>query len=627
MTGEKTAVETPEWRLDLGATLLAGRNVFFRIWAPLATDLSVQIVLPDRMETVPLQPEGNGYFSGIVAGAGAGSRYFYLLGDGSARPDPASRFQPEGVHGPSLVVDPGAYSWKDGEWRGISLDKYVIYELHVGTFTAEGTFTAIIPELDYLLELGITAIELMPVVQFPGDRNWGYDGVYPFAPQNSYGSPDELKALIDACHGKGLAVIMDVVYNHLGPEGNYLGSFGKYFTERYRTPWGAAINYDGPFSDEVRHYFVSNALYWINEFHADALRLDAIHGIFDLTAKHVLLELTDAVREQGVSLGRHIPVIAESALNDVRTIAPPELGGHGADAQWNDDFHHSLRTVLTGEREGYYIDFGEFPQLVKAFREGFVYSGQYSPYRQRRHGSFSGHLPPRQFVVCSQNHDQVGNGSQSRRLGRILPMEKAKLSAATVLLSPYLPLLFMGEEYSDPAPFFYFTSFPDRELGEAVRKGRSEEALEICGDHTIADPQSEETFQACKLNRSLRHQPPHSHFFAFYRRLLELRRTAPGLQSLERDGVQVAGLEREKVIIVSRRADSDEAVCIFSFSDAAQDVELALGEGRWEKILDSAAKEWGGAGEAAPSTLTVEKEGTGITVAPFNVLLYQREKK
>jgi maltooligosyltrehalose trehalohydrolase len=386
--------------LDIVATPVAGK-VHFRVWAPAATSVEVKLVDAGAMKA-PLQQDGQ-YFQGLIPAA-AGDRYWYWLDGTVRRPDPASRSQPDGVDGSSQVVDP-AFVWSDNEWRGIALEECIFYELHVGTFTPHGTFDGVISQLDYLCELGITAVELMPVAQFPAERNWGYDGVYPFAPQNSYGGPDGLKRLVDACHSRGLAVILDVVYNHLGPEGNYLNRFAPYFTNRYHTPWGDAVNFDGPDSDPVRSYFISDALYWITEYHIDALRLDAIHGIYDYSARHILRELAEEVHRQGKELGRRVHVIAESDLNDARVINSPEAGGHGLDAQWNDDFHHVLWALLTRERTGYYGDFGQMSDLVKGFQEGFVLSGGYSAFRERRHGGFSAHIPPGQFIVFSQNHD------------------------------------------------------------------------------------------------------------------------------------------------------------------------------------------------------------------------------
>ncbi len=371
----------------------------FLVWAPLAGAVDVRILSPQEL-LLPLTKDDRGYFYGASGGINPGTLYFYAL-DGRERwPDPASRSQPHGVHGPSQIIESG-FTLDDGHWSGLGLQDYIIYELHVGTYTPEGTFDAVVAHLDGLAELGITAVELMPVTQFPGNRNWGYDGVYPFAVQNTYGGPEGLKRLVKACHFRGLAVVLDVVYNHLGPEGNYLGKFGPYFTDRYRTPWGEALNFDGPESDEVRRYFIENALYWINEFHIDALRLDAVHAIMDGSPNPFLAELVEAVHGEAARLKRPVYLIAESDLNDVRLLRPRELGGYGLDSYWNDDFHHVVHTVLTGEMTGYYLDFGKFGQMAKAFREGFVYSGDYSVYRRRRQGSSSLGIAPRHFVVFS----------------------------------------------------------------------------------------------------------------------------------------------------------------------------------------------------------------------------------
>src|SRR4030043_1289162 len=489
------------WAFDLGASVSEG-GVRFRVWAPKAS--SVSLVIMGDKEPYLMNPEDKDYFSTFIQGLEPKRSYCYLLNEDQPKPDPVSRSQPEGVHGPSEVVDPRQFKWEDQDWNGIPLKEMIIYEIHTGTFTREGTFEAIIPFLDYLKnELGVTTIELMPVAQFPGERNWGYDGVYLYAPQNSYGGPEELKRLINVCHRKGLAVILDVVYNHLGPEGNYLGDYGPYFTDRYKTPWGSAINFDGPESDEVRQFIIDNALYWVTEYHMDGLRIDAIHGIFDFSAQHILYDIREAVHEQAKKLERHIVVIAESDLNDVRVINPPSRGGYGLDAQWNDDLHHCLHTLLTGERNGYYQDFRDFKQLVKALREGFVYSGQYSSYRKRQHGSSSKHLPPSKFVIFSQNHDQVGNRLKGDRLSTLASFEALKLAAGIILLSPNIPLLFMGEEYGEEQPFQYFVSHSDQALIEAVRKGRNEEFVAFQWSAETPDPQDEVTFLRSKINLDL----------------------------------------------------------------------------------------------------------------------------
>ena len=451
----------------LGAIYLGDGRCSFRVWAPRAQQVEVRIVAPGQ-RIIPLRRDERGYHEVVAESVDPGTRYFYRLDGESERPDPASRFQPEGVHGPSQVVD-SRFSWGDAGWFGLPLRDYIIYELHVGTFTGEGTFAAVVTHLEQLKELGITVLELMPVAQFPGSRNWGYDGTYPFAVQNSYGGPDGLKHLVSACHQRGLAVVLDVVYNHLGPEGNYLGDFAPYFTDRYRTPWGPAVNFDGAHSDEVRRFFIENALSWVTEFHVDGLRIDAVHAILDFSAKPFLQELAEAVHAQAERLNRRIYLIPESDLNDTRLIRAPEVGGFGLDAQWNDDFHHALHTLLTGERTGYYEDFGEIRHLVKGFREGFVYSGEYSPYRRRRHGNSSRSLPAHRFVVFAQNHDQVGNRLRGDRLSHLVSLEALKLAAGVILLSPFIPLLFMGEEYGEIAPFEYFVSHSDPGLIEAVR--------------------------------------------------------------------------------------------------------------------------------------------------------------
>lgn len=609
------------WRLDLGATPMDGGGTSFRVWAPKVKELSVLLLSGNGDSVVRLQEDGEGYFAGTIAGVGEGARYFYQFDDGTARPDPASRFQPEGVHGPSQVVNPNSFPWTDSGWQGIPLDAYIIYELHVGAFTREGTFDAVIAQLDYLADLGVTALELMPVAQFPGERNWGYDGVNPFAPQNSYGGPDGLKRLIDACHSKGLAVVLDVVYNHLGPEGNYLHGFGPYFTDRYRTPWGDAVNFDGPHSDPVRHYFISNALYWITEYHIDALRLDAVHGIYDFGARHILQELAGAVHSLGAALGRRVCVIAESDLNDVRLINPPESGGHGLDAQWNDDFHHALRTLLTGDQAGYYGDFGRFSDLVKGFMEGFVLSGGYSAYRKRRHGSSSAGHAPGKFVVFSQNHDQVGNRMAGERPGEHLDAQQLMLAAATVMLSPYVPLLFMGEEYGETAPFPYFVSHGDRDLVEAVRQGRQQEFAAFAGQGTPPDPQSESTFLSAKLNREQRHHGNHGAIFKFYRELIRLRKECAPFAKLSREDMEVVVCEEEQVLAVIRRSDRGQVFCLFNYSDQARVVQSSLACGTLRFLLDST-------GSKPPDscvTVYTTRPETFPILAPFSVIVYRKE--
>lgn len=617
-------MRNPLWNLDIGASPDRDDGTTFRVWAPKAQQVAVVIAGGKMGSPISLEKEGNGFFSGRVAEVVAGDRYRFLLDDRGPYPDPASRFQPEGVHGVSQVVDPFNYTWHDEGWNGIPLEEHIIYELHVGTFSRAGTFGAVIPQLDYLLELGITAVELMPVAQCPGARNWGYDGVFPFAPQNSYGGPSELKELVDACHGKGLAVILDVIYNHLGPEGNYLNHFGHYFTDQYKTPWGVALNFDGPYSDPVREYFLGNALYWLNEFHFDGLRLDAVDWIFDLSAHHFLAELAATVHRERVAMARKIYLFAENDTNDVRLLRPPELGGYGLDAQWCDNFHHALRTLLTRETTGYYADFGRFDQMVKAYQEGYVYTGEYSPCRKKRHGSSPKDRPTSQFVVFSQNHDQVGNRKCGDRLSANQPLEKLLLAAAVVLFSPYLPLLFMGEEYAEKTPFHYFVNHADPALIEAVRKGKEREhASGIC-DGDPPDPEEEVTFFESKIDPEARKEGEHVLVYDFYRLLIEMRKSLPALRVYDRDRILVTPYPEQKCFTVFRQGEENSLLCIFSFSNLREELSLSLAAGdTLEKILDSSAQRWRGTGEIAPPRLQASDLQAGpVTVNPFSVLVY-----
>ncbi|HWQ91459.1 MAG TPA: malto-oligosyltrehalose trehalohydrolase, partial [Clostridia bacterium] len=529
------------WNMRLGANLQANGSCSFLVWAPAVASVELNLLEP-HAQVMPMQPAPNGYFTATVDQVEPGWRYYYRLGTVD-RPDPASRYQPKGVHGPSEVVKPN-FDWQDSGWAGLPLRDYIIYELHVGTFTPEGTFDAILEQLPSLQELGITAIELMPVAQFPGGRNWGYDGVLPFAVQNSYGGPAGLKRLINACHQVGLAVILDVVYNHLGPEGNYLPEFGPYFSDRYRTPWGQAFNFDGEFSDEVRRFFLENALFWQMEFHIDALRLDAVHAIYDFAATPFLQELTRAVHSQAQATGRPCHLIAESDLNDARYITAEHWGGYGLDAQWSDDFHHCLHVLLTGEQTGYYSDFGGVTQFAKVFRHGYAYTGEYSAYRKRRHGNLPQHNATRQFVVCAQNHDQIGNRMRGDRLSRLTDFEKLKLAAASVLLSPFVPLLFMGEEYGEVAPFPYVISHTDSQLVEAVRHGRREEFSGFQWQGEVPDPFAETTFRSSVLDRNLRQKAdPHRTLHRFYQALIGIRKATPAIARADHNSLEVQSSE------------------------------------------------------------------------------------
>ncbi|MBN1188422.1 MAG: malto-oligosyltrehalose trehalohydrolase [Dehalococcoidales bacterium] len=604
-----------------GTIWLENGRCRFHVWAPHIDRLDLHLVSPDN-RTIPLVRDPDGDHSVVLDSIKPGFRYFYRLDRENEYPDPASRYQPEGVHGPSQVVSPH-FSWKDSGWQGIPLKDYVIYELHTGSFTPEGTFQAVIPFLDELKDLGISAIELMPVAQFPGERNWGYDGVFPFAVQNSYGGPEGLKLLVDACHQRGLAFILDVVYNHLGPEGNYFDRYGPYFTGRYNTPWGKALNYDGPFSDGVRRFFIQNAVYWISEFQLDALRLDALHAILDISARPFLAELSTSIGEVREKLKRQIYLIAESDANDRRVIIPSGENGLGMDAQWNDDFQHSLHAVLTGERDGYYRDFGEMRHLAKALSEGFVYSGQYSEYRKRRFGSPSGDITADKFVVFAQNHDQVGNRMLGERLNALVSFEKLKLAAALVCLSPYIPLLFMGQEYAETAPFQYFINHSDQALIEAVRRGRRQEFAAFISRGEVPDPQDRFVFLGSKLDHGLKESGPHRVIYGFYRELLRMRREIPALSFPGKENMEVLACEDPGLLYLRRWYEDSEIVLLCNFADKASTSVFALPHGKWEKILDSDDEKWLGRGGLLPQELFSTGD-LGIALEPCSCLLLSR---
>jgi maltooligosyltrehalose trehalohydrolase len=581
----------------IGATFLGQTATRFTVWAPFREQVAVHLIRP-RDQILPLRKDERGYFVGTENDIPAGSQYYFRLDDECEYPDPASRFQPDGVHGPSQVTG-REFPWRDDRWQGLPLQNYIIYELHVGTFSPEGTFDSLIGDLDRLVDLGVTAVELMPVAQFPGDRNWGYDGVYPYAVQSSYGGPDGLKRLVDACHGKNLAVVLDVVYNHLGPEGNNLARFGPYFTDRYRTPWGNALNFDGAYSDEVRRFFIENALYWLTEFHFDALRLDALHAIVDNSAYTFIEELAASVHDRTQHLKRRICVMAESAANDARLVRNCKSGGCGLDAQWNDDFHHSLHVLLTGETAGYYQDFGNPEQMAKAYTDGFVYSGEYSAFRKRRHGTSSRDIPAERFVVFSQNHDQVGNRARGERLTGLVSLASLKVAAGMVLLSPFIPLLFMGEEYGETAPFPYFVNHTDAALIEAVRRGRCEEFAAFNWQGKIPDPQAEATFLSAKLNGGLREHGEHKTVYEFYRQLIKLRKAHPALASLSKENMLVWARADGRTLFIHRWSGEQSAIIVHNLNSQAVSSTYPIPAGKWRKLLDSEDIRWQGAGGGA----------------------------
>jgi maltooligosyltrehalose trehalohydrolase len=592
----------------------------FTVWAPGRKRVSVRLAAPEGRE-VDLRPDERGYWQGRVDAVGPGTRYFYVLDGSLERPDPASHFQPLGVHGPSELVDQASFAWEDAGWKGLTPRRMILYELHVGTFTLAGTFEAVLSRLDDLCDLGVNALSLMPVAQFPGERNWGYDGTFPFAVQSTYGGPDGLKTLVNACHRRGLAVVLDVVYNHLGPEGNYLADFGPYFTDRYRTFWGPAVNFDQAGSDEVRNYFFENALHWLETYHCDALRLDAVHAIHDESASPFLRELAEVVDRAAAGEGRPLNLIAESDLNDARIITPRSRGGFGIHAQLDDDFHHSLHVLLTGERSGYYVDFGGTLKLAKSLREGYVFTGEYSAFRGRRHGNSAAGRPARQFVVFSQNHDQVGNRLKGERLSVLAPPEALKAAAAAVLLSPHLPLLFMGEEYGETAPFLFFVHFGDPGLVEAVRKGRASEFAAFNWEERPPDPQAEATFLKSRLDWDKRGEGAGRRLLDFYRELIRLRTSIPALSRLEVRSLEVTVPRDGRTLVTRRWSGRSEVLVLLNFGAEPSRVSVRLPRGRWRLVLDSQDPAWSGPGSGLPRTLAGP---TRLTLGPFAVALYER---
>lgn len=597
----------------------------FRVWAPAHARLSL-ILDPDGTapRRVAFCPEADGYHCVEVDGVAPGARYVFEA-DGERRPDPASLSQPDGVHAPSAVVSL-SFPWTDEGFAAPPLERAVFYELHVGAFTPQGTLDAAIEHLDALVDLGVTVVELMPVAQFPGARNWGYDGVYPFAVQSTYGGPRALMRFVDAAHARGLAVALDVVYNHLGPEGNYLGWYAPdFFTDRYRTPWGDAVNLDGPGSDAVRGFLLQNALHWFEHFHVDVLRLDAVHALHDRAAMPFLEELAAAVEVRSAVLERPLYLVAESDANDARLITAQSQGGMGLHAVWADDLHHALHRQLTGETQGYYVDYPDLSHLADALRDGFAYTGQHSPFRGRRHGRPPGGLASSQFVVCCQNHDQVGNRMRGERLSALVDLERLKLAAFTVLLGPHVPLLFMGEEYGETAPFPYVVDHGDAELLEAVRAGRAAEF-----DHPVGaadgppDPAHPETFASAVLDHGLRRHPAHAALRALYRHLIHLRRDAAALQHPDRARHRVTHQATPPVVLSHRWFGDAHALLALHFGPTRATMTASLPAGTWRRRLDTADPRWAGPGGAGPESLTTTptRPEAELTLAPWSAALY-----
>ena len=622
----------------LGVTFTAN-GACARVWAPLAQSVSLHLYRQNI--TIPLWNDGN-YWQTLVNQLQPGDTYKFILNNTLERPDPASLAQPDGVHGSSQAVDTSGFGWTDADWRNLPLEDYLLYELHTGTFSPEGTFAGIENRLDYLIELGINAIEIMPVAQFPGSRNWGYDGVFPYAVQHSYGGAVGLQRLVEACHRKGLAVVLDVVYNHMGPEGNYFSDYGPYFTTRYQTPWGNALNFDDDYSDSVRRYFVENVLMWFRDFHIDALRIDAAHALHDAREVHLLREIKQYVDELMRQTGRQHYLIVESDQNETRFIQSLADQGYGMDAQWNDEFHHALRVTAGGERNGYYADYKGIQHLAKAYKDAYVYDGTYMPRRARIVGKSTAGHAGRQFVVFSQNHDQVGNRMLGERPSQLVSLEMQKLMAGAVMSSPYLPMLFMGEEWGELNPFLYFVSHSDPALIEAVRQGRKKEfaafhhSVDTSGQSVGAvdvpsvdapDAQDERTFERSKLQWARLTQEPHQTLFRYYQTLLTLRKQS-SLRHPNRASVAVIVDEVRQILTLLRQhtpsasSSTETVVCLMNFSKVPQSISLPISDHVWQKVLDSADPQWHGP-VAAPATMASNES---VMVQPESILIYTNKQ-
>jgi maltooligosyltrehalose trehalohydrolase len=565
----------------------------FRVWAPRARSVDLDLGGKTRAMT----HHDDGWWTLDVPEAKAGTDYAFRVDDSEPLPDPRSPWQPNGVHGPSRTVDHAAFKWADREWRGMHLPSSVLYELHIGTFSTEGTFDGAIKRLDHLVDLGVTAVEVLPVAEFSGDRNWGYDGVDLYAPHHAYGGPAGFKRFVDACHKRGLGVILDVVYNHLGPEGNVLPRFGPYFTDFYSTPWGSAVNYDQRGSHEVRRFAIDNALMWLRDYHVDGLRLDAIHAIVDTSAVHVLEQLAVEVEELAAEVGRPLWLIAESDLNDPRIIRPREVGGHGLSAQWSDDLHHALHAVLTGETNGYYEDFGSLDDVADALEEAWIYAGRYSPHRDRVHGRPHGGLPGWKFLAYLQNHDQVGNRAVGDRITDTVSVGRAKVGATLYLLSAFVPMIFQGEEWAASTPFLYFTGHEDPELGRAVAQGRrSEFAAFGWKAEEVPDPQAPATFERSKLQWKELRRGVHAEVLDWYQRLVQLRRATPDLLDGRLDLVRVTADEDACTLVVER----GPITIVANLGGDEQKVELDSERGTTPLLLSDGEIEVGGRGVTLP---------------------------
>lgn len=626
---------TSPWQLEMGAQVIEGERVRFRVWAPTARAVEVELYpWPEGIVRHRMEHEGDSVWSAVVE-APAGILYRYRLDEEWGYPDPCSRSQPEGVHGPSQVIAPQAFRWTDDAWPGLDPQTLVIYELHVGTYTHEGTFDALTGQLDALRSLGVTALELMPVMEFPGRRNWGYDAAHLFAPASVYGGPEALRRLVDAAHARGLGIILDVVYNHLGPEGNYLRAYSPdYFTDRYQTPWGDAVNFDGRNSAWVRRYFVDNALYWLHEYHIDGLRLDATHRMYDGGPKHILQELSEAIHERGLP-DRRLLLMAEDERNDLRLVQPCEAGGRGLDALWIDDFHHSVHVLLTAEDRGYLQAYqGTAEEIARLLRVGFLYQ---SPPRERgeKPAGVAPMVPAYKLIYCLQNHDQVGNRPLGRRLAHLIDLEHLKAAVALLLLTPCTPLMFMGSEFASTTPFFYFTDHQG-ELGKQVTAGRFAEFKDFWASldpqrFPMPDPQAEATFLQSKLDLSEREKPPHDAVYRLYRELLHLRHRDTVFMKQDRWRLLAEAVGRAMVAVERWDEQGNRRLLVLNLGDRNERFDLGgqswLGSAAgvaWQPLLSTAEERFAGPGVDLSALELLP--GAPVTLPPGCAVLWAAEE-
>ncbi|MDJ1484755.1 malto-oligosyltrehalose trehalohydrolase [Cytophagaceae bacterium YF14B1] len=611
----------------VGAEYLGNNRCAFTVWAPQKKSMTLHFVYPKERK-IEMKKNEQGYFNVLLDEVSPGDRYFFAP-DGDKiehYPDPGSYYQPEGVTGPSQIIDHTAYHWQDQQWRGIPFNELIFYELHVGLFTPEGTFEAIIPHLDELVAIGINALQLMPVNQFPGSRNWGYDGVYPYAVQHSYGGPEGLKKLVDACHQKGIAVFLDVVYNHLGPEGNYFDKFGPYTTNAYCTPWGDAINFDKEYSDGVRDFFSNNPVFWFELYHIDGLRFDAIHLMYDHNAVTIWNEMHTKVHMCEQQMGRPLYLVAESDFNSPKVMQVPEVGGLGFHAQWLDDFHHAMYVLLDKKGLHRYEDFGQMEQLAKAFKEGFVHTGEYVKARKRKYGTSAAGLSGDKFIVFTMNHDQAGNRVKGERLSKLVDFERLKVAAAGMLLSPYLPMLFMGEEYAEDVPFFYFIDYSEKGLIKMVQKSRKEQLAGYGDVGNPPDPQAEATFKACILQWDKRRKGKHASMLEWYKTLIAVRKQYEVLQNYAKNDLTVTVLGQSGIALLRQSKDGQQKlVCLLNLKDATIEYTFPSLSGSWEKVLDSKDAQWLEKKQKVKQAPATAKAEETIQIPSLGVLLYEQK--